>query len=140
MKKRTFAMMTGILVLIGGVVVAQEQAVVQEAPCPAPVSQATAPEEDLSFTTETVSGEISGITERSISIIYDRDYDTGTEYEMLIPLDKDTKLRHKGSIKELKVGDLISIEYEKPGEKSKHKTRAATVSFIQSSVTGLATK
>lgn len=138
MKKHALTKMMMILILLGGVAIAQEAVQEQMAQQVAP--QDVIEPQDESFTTETVSGEISGITKRAISIIYDRDYDTATEYEMLIPLDKDTKLKHKGSMKELKVGDLISIEYEKPGEKSKHKTRAATVNFIQSSITGLATK
>lgn len=89
------------------------------------------------FTVETVSGEVSGITKHYISIIYDRDYEAGTEEEALIPFDPNTAFKHKKSIDEIKRGDLISVEYEKPTENSKRKPRAKTINFIQSGVDNL---
>lgn len=103
-------------------------------------TQPQAPAEDDSFTLATVSGEISGITKKGISVIYDRDYDAGTEYEIMVLVDNKTKFKHKKDLSELKVGDLISVEYEKAGEKSKHKGMATTINFVQSGVTSLATK
>lgn len=89
------------------------------------------------FTVETVSGEVSGITKNYISVIFDRDYDAGTEEEALIPIGPNTAIKHKKSINEIKKGDLISIEYENPTENSKRKPMAKTINFIQSSVDNL---
>jgi hypothetical protein len=96
--------------------------------------------DDDSFTVETVSGEITGINRSSISVLYDHDYDAGVEYEVLIPTDENTVFKHKRNLKELKVGDLISAEYEKPVEGSKHKGRAKVINFIQSGVKNLVTE
>lgn len=96
------------------------------------------PDEDA-FTVEIVSGEVSGITPTTISLIYDRDYDTGTEYEILVPYDEKVTLKHKTKLSEIKKGDLISIEYEKPAQGSKKVAKARMITFIQSGVSSLAT-
>lgn len=110
----------------------------QETP-PASGGAAAQSEEDKedAFTVETVSGEVAGMTKNSISLIYNRDYDTGTEYEILIPLGSSTVLKHKRDFSEIKKGDLISVEYEKPGEASKRSAIARGVTFIQTGVSGL---
>jgi hypothetical protein len=92
------------------------------------------------FTVETISGEVSGMAKNSISIIYDRDYDAGTEYEVLIPIAEETAFKHKKSLQDIKVGDLVSVEYEKPAENSKRKAKAKTINFVQSGVRSLATE
>ncbi len=102
--------------------------------------QASKDKEKDTFTIATVSGEISGITKRSISVVYNRDYDTGTEYEVLIPVDDGTQFKHKQALSDLKVGDLISVEYENPDKDSKHKARARVVNFVQSGVSTLTTQ
>lgn len=91
------------------------------------------------FTVDVVSGEVSGIAKNYISIIYDRDYDLGTDYEIMIPVEPSTVLRHKQNFSDIKVGDLVSVEYEKPLPGSKRKSLAKTVMFIQSGVGSLAT-
>lgn len=101
------------------------------------VSAAADEDKEDAFTVETISGEVSGMTKNSISLIYNHDYDTGTEYEILIPVGPSTALKHKRDFSEIKKGDLISVEYEKPGEGSKRKAVARGVTFIQSGVSGL---
>lgn len=96
--------------------------------------------EDEPFTMMTVSGEVAGITKNTISLIYDRDYDTGTEYEILLPYDEDVAVKHKAKLNEIKKGDFIAIEYEKPLEGSKKVAKAKTVIFIQSAVNTLASE
>ncbi len=85
-------------------------------------------------TVETVSGEVSAIDKNYISIVYDRDYDSGTEYEILIPFDSKTAVKHKTKIADIKKGDLVSVEYEKPVEAKDGKLKAKSVNFIQSGV------
>lgn len=104
-------------------------------------------QDDYAFTVETVSGEVSGIDKNYISIVYERDYDSGTEYEMLIPIDSKTAVKHKTKLADIKVGDLVSVEYEKPVPedevsedetfKDKRQTKARVVNFIQSGVGNL---
>ncbi|MEK7850192.1 MAG: hypothetical protein AAB213_05205 [Candidatus Omnitrophota bacterium] len=99
-----------------------------------------AKQQEEAFTVESISGEVSGITKNSVSIIYNRDYDAGTEYEMLIPINEKTSVKHIRSLAEIKVGDLVSVEYEKPAENSKRKAMTKTINFIQSGVASLATR
>ena len=97
----------------------------------------TAVKDSDAFTVEMVSGEVSGIGKNFISIIYNRDYDAGAEYETMLPLDGDVKIKHKQDIKDIKPGDLVSAEYEKPAENSKHKPKTLSIIFIQSGVNAI---
>ncbi len=63
-------------------------------------------------TSSEVSGEVGAVGKNSISIIYARDVNKSTEYEMLIPIDVNTVLVHKKSLSELKIGDKIEIQFE----------------------------
>ncbi len=98
--------------------------------------EAGAVDEDQS-TVEIVSGEVTEIGKDYISVVYNRDFDAGVEYEIMIPLDNDTGLKHKASLSEIKKGDLVSVEYLKS---SKGKLKAKTVNFVQASVDALASK
>jgi hypothetical protein len=124
---KNFILALMIMMMTAGLAMAQEET----------GAQPQAPAEDDSFTSATVNGEISGISKKKISMIYDKDYDTGTEYENMVLIDDMTQLRHKKDLSELKIGDLVSIEYEKPGENSKHKALAIAITFIQSGVGNL---
>ena len=56
-----------------------------------------------------ISGEISAISQRYISIIYSKDFDNNTEYEMLLPIDENVKFTRK-SLDKLEVGDQVSVK------------------------------
>jgi len=66
---------------------------------------------------------------------------------MLIPIDSKTAVKHKTKLADIKVGDLVSVEYEKPVPedevsedetfKDKRQTKARVVNFIQSGVGNL---
>ncbi len=86
-----------------------------------------------------VSGEISGISENFISVVYETDKEKGIEYEVLVPIDKDVKIEHKKSLSELKIGDRVSIRYEDTTvEDSKKrqtlKRKAKVIRFVRSAV------
>ena len=119
-------------------VYAQSQAPKEQKPIE--LSEALKQQDEEAFTVEIISGEVSGITKNSVSIIYNRDYDTGMEYEILLPFDETIKLNHKKDLSEIKTGDLISIEYEKPAEGSKKMAKARTINFIQSGVVNIVSK
>jgi hypothetical protein len=63
-----------------------------------------------------VEGEISGLGKDYISIIYKKDAEKGAEYEILLPLDDEVQLVHKKSIKDLRVGDRVNIEFDEVTE------------------------
>jgi len=88
-------------------------------------------------TMKEVQGEISGITKRSISIVYGRDNAKGIEYEMLLPFTKESiKVEHKKNLNEFFQGDTVKVSYEESieenaqGEK-KEDRRAKVISFIK---------
>jgi hypothetical protein len=70
----------------------------------------TAKEKEVVVTME-VSGRVSGLSPNFIAVIYGRD-DTGkVSLEMAFNLDKDVKVAHKNSIKEIGLGDEVKITY-----------------------------
>ena len=87
-------------------------------------------------TMKEVRGEISGITKRSISIVYDRDNKKGAEYEMLLPFSQEgIKVEHKKNLSEFSQGDTVLVSYEEVIEENekaekKEDRRAKVVSFI----------
>jgi Cu/Ag efflux protein CusF len=83
------------------------------------------------YTVMTVSGEVSAIDTKGIAIVYDRNYDTGMEYEIYLPVDKSTTFKHKASLKEIKTGDFVSADYYKTKE---GKSILKNIMFIQSGV------
>jgi len=84
-----------------------------------------------------VNGEISGITKKFISVVYKKDAETNTDYEMLILIDENVRLDHKKSLSELNVGDSVSIEYEDAtvedsAKRQKLRRTAKVISFVKS--------
>ena len=61
-----------------------------------------------------VSGQVSGISSSLISILYGQD--KKTSYEMALTIDKDTKVEHKKSLKEIQSGDTVLVKYEETTE------------------------
>jgi len=62
--------------------------------------------------TKEVSGEVTGITKDTISVMYYYDNAENKEYEILLPIAKDVKLGHVKSLSELLVGDIVNVQYE----------------------------
>jgi hypothetical protein len=58
-----------------------------------------------------VEGEVSSLTKRSISIVFARDKQAGTESEILLPYGKNVIIEHKKSLSEIQVGDIVSVKY-----------------------------
>lgn len=89
-----------------------------------------------------VQGEVVSISKDYISVLYNRDSKKGIEYEMLLPIDENTKLERIKNIKELNVGDTINIEYEEESiipDKGEVKAsrKAKLVSFVAPAPKGL---
>ena len=90
----------------------------------------------ISSTIKEVQGEISWISSRYIAIAYNRDPGKGSEDEMLLPIDSSLKLEHKQSLDQIKVGDLVRVQYDEETEEDekgnkKDSRKAAVVSFIK---------
>ncbi len=123
-----------------GCVLAQEEATPPQNQAANEEKPASQNADEDTFTVETVSGEVSWVGKDYISLIYNRDYDKGAESEVMVPITDETVLKHVKSLKDIQKGDLVSIEYNKPSEKSKGKASARSVTFIQKGVSGLVSK
>ena len=55
---------------------------------------------------------MSGVGKNFIAIIYQIDTAKGIEYEMALPLKKDAQYQFVKSLKELGIGDKVSVTYE----------------------------
>ena len=81
-----------------------------------------------------VQGEVVYLNNDYISIVYSRD--KGIENEILLPIDKNLKLAHLRSLGDLKIGDIVSVEFmettEQDEQGSRKKIRTGTVvTFIR---------
>ncbi|MFH1062871.1 MAG: hypothetical protein V1747_08345 [Candidatus Omnitrophota bacterium] len=59
-----------------------------------------------------IQGIVSGIGYGSISVEYKGDAEKGTAEEILLPLDEMEQIIHKQNIKQINVGDTVSIQYD----------------------------
>lgn len=60
-----------------------------------------------------VVGEITWMNDKYISVLYQRDPQTGDEYEILLPWNKKTiGLEHLRSLGEVQKGDIVRVKYE----------------------------
>jgi len=90
-------------------------------------------------TSNEVIGEISAMGKNFIALIYERDKEKGTEYEMLLPIDAGIKLEHKKNMSELQVGDTVTIQYEDTAFEDanmakKMERKAQVISFVRAAV------
>lgn len=107
-------------------------------------------EEPKKITVEkTLNGEVSGISPNFIAILYGQD--KKTSYEMALVMDKNTKVEHKNSLKEIAAGDIVSVRYEEITQVFKQRTEKGeekdvvkvlgrlvkVVSFVRSPAKGL---
>ena len=89
----------------------------------------------VSSTLKEVQGEVSSLTKRSISVVYDRDEQKGEEFEMLLPFDiNNVKIEHKRSLSEISSGDIVLVQYTEDtadyGDRKETKIRAVTIRFL----------
>lgn len=79
---------------------------------------------------KSTEGEISGLSNNFIAVLYGSD--AKTSYEMALDIGKDVKIEHKNSLKDIGVGDIVGVNYEetietKEGEKPRVIARVAKV-------------
>jgi hypothetical protein len=63
---------------------------------------------------KTVTGEVSAISGNFIAVLYGSDKDTS--YEMALNMNKEVKVAHKKSLKDIVQGDTVSVSYEETAE------------------------
>ena len=61
---------------------------------------------------KTITGEVGGIGPNFIAIVYQKDEEKGVEYEIALPLKENVKFQFVKSLKDLKVGDKVTVQYE----------------------------
>jgi len=60
-----------------------------------------------------VVGEITWMNDKYISVLYQRDPQTGDEYDILLPWNKkNIELEHLRSVAEIQKGDIVRVKYE----------------------------
>ncbi|MCX5693110.1 MAG: hypothetical protein NTX47_05450 [Candidatus Omnitrophica bacterium] len=64
-----------------------------------------------------MTGEVAGISQNFISILYGQD--EKTSYEMAFDIDKDVKIENKEDLKQINIGNIVAVSYEETTEKLK---------------------
>ena len=83
-----------------------------------------------------VQGEITSISKRGISILFNRDEVNGQEDEIMIPMDpKKVQLDHIQQLSQLAIGDIVRVQFEQEDTvgqgKDKTNFRATLISFVR---------
>ncbi|MDD5454117.1 MAG: hypothetical protein PHW62_01265 [Candidatus Ratteibacteria bacterium] len=85
-----------------------------------------------------VQGEVTWIRNDKIAIMYAQDNEAGTAEEMLLPVPEDVSVINKKSLNEIKVGDIVRVQYEEVTEETPEGTsinsRAKTIIFLKAAV------
>ena len=86
-----------------------------------------------------ITGEVSAVDKRGIAVVFNRDVQKGSEDEMYMALDKNTKFEHKQKIEEIHAGDTVRVQYERiddEGDRNNPKTecKAILISFIKPAI------
>ncbi|MFA5100308.1 MAG: hypothetical protein WC547_05455 [Candidatus Omnitrophota bacterium] len=90
----------------------------------------------ISSVVKQVQGEVSNISKRSISIVFERNEETGEEFEMLFPVDlKEIKIEHKRSYGDISQGDTVLVIYREEtsdyGDKQEMKAKTDVIRFLK---------
>jgi hypothetical protein len=104
---RTFHRRGGMLILKGLALLACAWAASAAA-----ATEQAAPAEDLQYIQKEVTGNISYVGKRAISVELD------PQTEMLLPVSPQTKLERLGSLAELKLGDRVTVVYRQGYKKA----------------------
>ena len=75
---------------------------------------------DEKVTYKRVTGEVGGVGAQFIAVEYKHDLATGAGYEMAFPVDDRAVFQRIKSLKELKLGDEVEVEYRETEFKNEH--------------------
>lgn len=83
-----------------------------------------------------VKGEIGDIGRKHITIIYGYNKEKTIAREMMLRLDDTVEFKHIKSIKQIKIGDTVRVQYEEVvadyGDRQEKKRKAVLISFVKS--------
>ncbi len=66
---------------------------------------------------KTMSGTVSGVGPAFLAVEFQRDDKNGASFEMALPLDPEANTTYAGLLKELQLGDTVSVEYRETATK-----------------------
>jgi hypothetical protein len=87
-------------------------------------------EEKVTKVSNKITGQISNIDTKTFAVVYDRNEATGEEFEMLFPIDKDLRVVHKNSFSELKVGDMVEVQFEDVATEKKDRKEGKRTNLV----------
>jgi len=70
-------------------------------------------------TTKKITGEVMGISRNFIAVYYLTDEKKQISREMAFNIDKDVKIENKADLKQINVGNIVTVTYEETTEKRK---------------------
>jgi len=70
-------------------------------------------------TTKKITGEVMGISRNFIAVFYWKDEKKQDSLEMALNIDKGVKIENKKDLKEISVGNIVTVTYEETTEKRK---------------------
>jgi hypothetical protein len=79
------------------------------------------PEEEAKKTVvvKELQGEVGGISSNFIAVLYGMDAKKEAALEMALAMDKDVKIEDRKSLKDIGLGDIVSVSYEETTETKK---------------------
>ena len=82
-----------------------------------------------------VQGRVSNFSREYITITYEEDREKGIENEIMLPVEDNIRVVHKKSLEEIKIGDIVNVQYEQITEEyeegQKRKRKAKVIKFIR---------
>jgi len=115
----TVMMVLSLAVLVTGLVYAQEDAKPAKDPAVSQDDAGAAKEKTKGASKvnrKSIEGEISGVGNNYIGIIYKTDESIGREYELAIPIEGRPELQHIVDIRQLNAGDIVAVYYDETVE------------------------
>jgi hypothetical protein len=70
-------------------------------------------------TVKKITGEVMGISQNFISVLYGIDEKKQASLEMAFDIDKDVKIENKVDLKQINIGNIVTVTYEEITEKLK---------------------
>jgi hypothetical protein len=83
-----------------------------------------------------VTGRVSGLSSNFIAVVYGSDDKNKASLEAAFKLDKDLRIVHKGSLKDIMMGDTVKVGFEETKEtfadaSTTRSVKAKTITFLQ---------
>jgi len=102
-----------------------------------PMPSTPAMEDDAKVELKTVMGTVSGIGSGFIAVEFQRDEKRGASLEMALPVEPQAKFQSVASLKSLKLGDTVMVEYQETtskdsrGDSTRVKRAATAITLIK---------